>query len=104
MGCNSQKCSCKNPIHAAFEQSQKRAIFPISPNQKSSVQEVAQACEDHGEAKTVASGDNVGVADGTSRLDKGIGAGLGGFFDPVGKWEKRVGSNDAAFERRLRFH
>ncbi len=68
------------------------------------MQEVAKAGKDHGEAETVAGGDDVVVANGTAGLDEGFGAGFGGFFDAVGKWKKCVARDDTAFERRLRFH
>src|SRR5580698_4964153 len=68
------------------------------------VEEVAHAGEDHGEVEAVGGGDDVVVAHGAAGLNHGGGAGFGGFFDAVGEWEKGVGGDDAAGERRLRFH
>src|SRR5579859_8122427 len=45
-----------------------------------SVQEMAKAGEDHGEAEAIARGDDVAIADGAARLNEGFGAGFGGFF------------------------
>src|SRR5215470_5903887 len=72
--------------------------------QTSLVKEVANAGEDHGKAEAVTSGDYVVVADGTSWLNKGFGAGFGGFFDSIRKREKCVGGDDTVFKRGLRLH
>src|SRR5580692_9627185 len=68
------------------------------------VQEVAYSREDHGHPETVGSGDHIVVAHGASGLNHGGGAGTGGFFNAVGEREKSIRGDDAAGERRLRFH
>ena len=59
--------------------------------------EVAVAGEDHGHAGFVSGGDDFFVTDGSAGLDAGGGAGIDGGLEAVGKWEHRVGCNDAAF-------
>src|ERR1700732_1941893 len=68
------------------------------------VQEMAHAVEDHGEAEAVGGGDDIVVAHGAARLNDRGGAGFGGFFHAVWKWEEGVRGDDAALQRRLRFH
>src|ERR1700687_3911893 len=65
---------------------------------------MAHTGEDHGEAETVGGGDDVAVAHGATWLNDRGSASFGGFFDAVGKWEEGVGRDDAAEQRRLRFH
>ncbi len=54
------------------------------------VQEMPDACENHGHSEPVGSGNHFVVADRASGLHHGNGAGFGGFFDTVGEREKRV--------------
>ncbi len=68
------------------------------------MQEMAHAGEDHGKAEAVGGGDDIVVAHGASGLNDCGGAGLGGFFDAVREREEGVGCDDAALQRRLRFH
>ena len=65
---------------------------------------MADTGKDHGHSEAVSGGDDVVVADGASRLNDGDGAGFGGFLDAIGEREESVGGDDAAGERRLRFH
>ena len=64
--------------------------------------EVAVASEDHRHAFVVRGLDDLGVAHGSTGLDRSGGASLGGGDESVGEWEKGVTANDAAFERKAR--
>ena len=63
--------------------------------------EVADAGEHDRDAGLVGGGDDLGVAARTAGLDRGGGAGLDRFFEPVGERVERVGSDDGAAGRRL---
>src|ERR1017187_3592749 len=62
----------------------------------SSMAEVADAGEDHGDAEAVGGGDDLIVAYGTAGLNEGGGAILDGFFDAIGKGKEGVGSDGGA--------
>src|ERR1700676_4290916 len=70
----------------------------------SSVPEVADAGEEHGQSKTVGGADYFGVALRASGLDDGGGSGLGDFFDAVGKRKEGIGGGDCAVQQELSLH
>src|ERR1700682_2392569 len=61
-----------------------------------SVEEMADAGEDHGETEAGGGGDDVIVANGAAGLNHGRGAGFGGFFHTIWERKERVGGYDAA--------
>src|SRR5260370_32891103 len=65
---------------------------------------MAHAGEAHSEAEAMGSSDAIVVAYGAAGLNDRGGASLGGFFDAVREREEGVGGDDAASQRRLRFH
>ncbi len=65
---------------------------------------MAHAGEDHSEAEAVGSSDDIVVAYGAAGLNDRSSAGFRGFFDAVREREEGVGGDDAASQRRLRFH
>src|SRR5713226_10545147 len=65
---------------------------------------MAHAGEDHSEAEAVGSSDDIVVANGAARLNERGSTGFRGFFDAVREREEGVGGDDAALQRRLRFH
>jgi len=66
------------------------------------VKEVAHGSEDHGDVEAVGRSDDVGIAQGTARLDDGRGAGFACLFESVGKREEGVGRHDGSLQRTLR--
>src|ERR1700730_14681948 len=75
----------------------------IRRRESSSVEEVAHAGEDHGEAEVIGGGDDFGIFHGAAWLNNGGGSGFGGFFDAVGEWEEGVRSHGTSLQRALRF-
>src|SRR5712664_1040998 len=65
---------------------------------------MAHAGEDHSEAEAVGSSDDIVVAYGAAGLNDRGSTGFRGFFDAVREREEGVGGDDAASQRRLRFH
>src|SRR6202008_778200 len=65
-----------------------------------SVSEVAAAGEDHGDAELVAGGDNLRVADRTTRLNQRGDTSLCGLIDAVTEWEEGVRGGDRAATAR----
>src|SRR5579872_2251735 len=69
-----------------------------------SVAKMPDACENHGEPKTIGRGDDFRVTNGTTWLNHGRRARLCSFFHTVRKWKESIGCNDASSKRQLRFH
>src|SRR5690349_7966642 len=68
------------------------------------VAEVADSSEDHGEAETVGSLDDLLIADGASGLNDRSCAGPGDFFHAIRKRKERIGGSHCAFQWELCFH
>ncbi len=66
--------------------------------------EVADAGEDHGDAKTVGGGDHFLIADRAAGLDDGGCSGCGYGFQAIGEGKEGVGGGDAVGERQDGFH
>src|SRR5713101_3223477 len=86
-----------------WEKAGRRQVSPTTEDHFS-VQEVAHAGEDHGQAEPVGGGDNIGIAHRAAWLDHRRGARFRGFFHSIRKGKEGVGSDHSAGQRRLRLH
>src|SRR5450432_2675797 len=69
---------------------------------KSSMTEVSNTGEDHGDAALVRRGDHLGVAHAAARLDDGDRTVLGDHVESVPKWKERVRRDHRSRERQAR--
>src|SRR5204863_3159332 len=77
-----------------------QAIAPPRGKVKASVAEVPDAGADHGDLALIGGGDDLGVLDASTRLDRARRAGFGGGEEAVGEREERIAADGAAFERQ----